>query len=128
MTVKFVTNESLRSYHYFGEEAEALGTRLDKVRGALANSKTEWARGYWQLAIDQLMLQWRSLPILHDGDAKMSIVPRWDIDYDFAEFRHDPVDNYGISDKIYNKIFNEPDLEKSWNRAIEEKLARCWNC
>lgn len=125
MSINFVTNDNIRNYYYFGEEAEALGGRLDRARSALARVKTEWGRCYWQGIVDQLMLQWRALPILHDSDAKMSIVPRWNIDYEFADFRSDPVGNLDIGDRLFNKIFREPDLEASWNREIERKLAKC---
>ena len=113
---------SLRNYRFLGDEAEVLGQRLDAARKSLADAKSDWAKQQWQSVIDQLLVQWRALPILHDGDAQMSIIPRWTIDYDFYSI--DTGVGYGMSDRMFEKLFKEPDLQGSWDRVREQRLAR----
>jgi hypothetical protein len=114
--------QDLRSYRFIGEEAESLGNRLDSARSALESARSPWARRYWNMVIDQLLFQWRSMPALHDGDASMSIIPRWIVDYDFYDIDHGP-GGYDITDKIFDEIFRTS-LDESWNRAREARLAR----
>ena len=114
--------QDLRSYRFIGEEAESLGGRLDSARKALESSTSPWARRYWAMVIGQLMFQWRSLPALHDGDAAMSIIPRWTVDYEFFEIDNNP-GKYNITDKIFDEIFRTS-LDESWDRAREARLAR----
>jgi hypothetical protein len=77
--------QDLRSYRFIGEEAESLGNRLDSARLALESARSPWSQRYWTMVIDQLLFQWRALPALHDGDAAMSIIPRWSVDYEFYD-------------------------------------------
>jgi hypothetical protein len=114
--------QDLRSYRFIGEEAESLGNRLDSARMALESAQSPWAKRYWNMVIDQLLFQWRSMPALHDGEASMSIVPRWTVDYDFYDIDHSP-GGYDITDKIFDEIFRTS-LDESWNRAREARLAR----
>ena len=120
-TNKEITQD-LRSYRFIGEEAEALGHRLDSARRALESAKSPWAKRYWAMVINQLLFQWRCLPALHDGDAAMSIIPRWTVDYEFFEIDHSP-SAYNITDKIFDEIFRTS-LDESWNRVREARLAR----
>ena len=114
--------QDLRSYRFIGEEAESLGNRLDAARLALESSTSAWAKRYWSMVIDQLMFQWRTLPALHDGDAAMSIIPRWTVNYEFFEIDNNP-GKYNITDKIFDEIFRIS-LDESWNRVREARLAR----
>ena len=114
--------QDLRSYRFIGEEAESLGNRLDFARSALKSSKSAWAKRYWNMVVEQLLFQWRCLPALHDGDAAMSIIPRWTVDYEFYEMDNNP-GRYNITDKIFDEIFRTS-LDESWNRAREARLAR----
>jgi len=114
--------QDLRSYRFIGEEAESLGNRLDAARSALESAQSPWSKRYWSMVIDQLLFQWRSMPALHDGDASMSIVPRWIVDYEFYDIDHSP-GGYDITDKIFDEIFRTS-LDESWNRAREARLAR----
>lgn len=118
---KEITHD-LRSFRFIGEEAEALGNRLDSARLILESARSPWARRYWQQVIDRLLFQWRSLPALHDGDATISVIPRWTVDYDFFEIDHSPGE-YNITDQIFDEIFRTS-LDKSWDRAREARLAR----
>lgn len=112
----------MKSYRFFGEEAEVLGQRLDAARQSLASAKSKWAQQYWQLAVDRLLFQWRQLPILHDGDAQVTIIPRWTIKYDFYE--KNTSYGYGISDRAFDAVFRtEANLDASWHRARETRLA-----
>jgi len=114
----------MKNYRFYGEEMEALGQRLDAARTALANSKTGWARNYWQQNVDRLLLQWRLLPILHDGEAQLTIIPRWEVMYDSFE-KHEGVDGSDFMDKIYNTVVNTtPDLQWSWDNNREKRLAK----
>ena len=115
-------DRNLRSYRFLGQEAEVLGTRLDAARRALKNARSDWARQYWKSAVEQLVFQWRCLPALHDGDAQMSMIPRWTVTYDYYS-RDDGV-GHGFADKIYERLFHEPDLQGSWDRVREARLAR----
>ena len=115
----------MKNYRFLGEEAEILGQRLDAARDACARAKrNSWAKNYWQQVIDSLLFQWRQLPILHDGDAQMDIIPRWIVDYDFYELAR-PHEEYGITDKFYDKIFkHDAELDSSWHAHREARLAK----
>ncbi len=104
-------------------EMEALGNRLDFAREALSNSTTAWARWYWQETIDRLMLQWRNLPALHDGEAQMTLIPRWSIDYEWWE-NSTEIAAWDITEKLFDKIYRA-DLNESWHRIRDERLIRC---
>jgi hypothetical protein len=114
----------MKSYRFLGEEAEALGTRLDSARNSLAKSKSAWARNYWSQTVERLLFQWRQLPVLHDADAQVTIIPRWTVSYDFYEKSND-VGHNGITDRAYNKVFRESaDLDASWENHRAARLAR----
>jgi hypothetical protein len=73
----------MKSYRFFGDEMEILGNRLDHARELAASSRSAWAQNYWSQNVEQLLFQWRQLPILHDGDAQMTLIPKWIVNYDF---------------------------------------------
>jgi hypothetical protein len=112
----------LKNYRFFGDEMEVLGSRLDAARKSLANSKTNWAQWYWSETINRLLLQWRSLPVLHDAAAQLTQLPRWHIDYEYWERGHE---NYGIDDRLFDLLFREPSLDASWNRIRDQRLQKC---
>ena len=114
---------ALKSYRFLGEEAEALGRRLDSARQSLKKSKTEWTQLYWKSVVDRLTLQWQHLPVLHDADAQTTIIPRWTVSYEFYE-RDDGIGQNGIGDKIFNRVFREPSLDASWEREINRQLTK----
>ena len=119
----------LRNWRFLGMEMEALGNRLDAARAALANSKTTWARWYWTETLDRLMLQWRSMPAMHDSDATMTVMPRWSTRYEWWEGT-DELGYSGLSgltDSLFNKVFRGEDLDSVWQRHRDERLMRC-NC
>ena len=114
----------MKNYRYLGDEAEVLGQRLDAARECLANSIKPWAQNYWRQNVERLVFQWRQLPILHDGDAQMTIIPRWTIDYNFYERGH-LNEGYGITDKFYDRLFrHDENLDASWHAHREARLAR----
>jgi hypothetical protein len=112
----------MKNYRFFGDEAELLGKRLDAARKSLAGSNTEWARKYWKSTVDQLVFQWRQLPILHDGDAQVTIIPRWTVRYDYFEDCEE-MGNYGITDRIFDEIFRT-NLDESWENHRAQRLAK----
>ena len=117
-------HSDLKGYRMIGEEAEALGNRLDHARKSLAGSKTKWARNYWAQTVERLLFQWKQLPVLHDGDAMVTIIPRWHVDYEFFE-RSEEVVHGGFFDRLYHKYTaNSPDLTGSWERHRAMRLAR----
>lgn len=113
----------MKSYRFFGDEAEILGNRLDQARECVKKAKTKWSKMYWQQNVDRLLWQWRQLPILHDGDAQVTIIPKWTVSYDFyerAEFT-----GHGITDRLYYKFFEtSANLDHSWEAHREKRLAR----
>lgn len=119
----------LRNWRFLGMEMEALGNRLDAARKSLAYARTDWARWYWSETVDRLMLQWRNLVPLHDGDARMSVIPRWHTDYEWWEGAQEV--SYagveGITDRLFDKIFRSDDLDSVWRRHRDERLMKC-NC
>jgi hypothetical protein len=125
----FHTQTDLRNWRFLGMEMEALGCRLDAARESLSKAKTDWARWYWQEILDRLMLQWRHLVPLHDGDARMTVIPRWATDYEWwegsTELQYTGVE--GLTDKLFEKIFRNEDLESVWRRRRDERIMRC-NC
>ena len=114
---------NLRNFRFLGEEAEALGLRLDAARKSLAESTTPWAINHWTKVVEQLVAQWRRLPILHDGEAKMSIIPRWTVDYNYYELAEEIPG--GISNRLYHAyVSKDPDLTWSWEHNREQRLAK----
>lgn len=114
----------MKSYRFFGDEAEILGNRLDYARKSLAKSTTEWSKNYWAQNVEKLLFQWRQLPILHDGDAQMTLVPRWSIDYEFYEKQVEH-NLYGVTDQIYDRVFrNSANLDASWENHRAQRLAK----
>lgn len=114
----------MKNYRFLGDEAEVLGNRLDQARKRVAESTTSWAKNYWSQNVERLLFQWHQLPILHDGDAQMTLIPRWAIDYEFYETSN-PIEYVGVSDRAYQKLFKESaDLESSWNNHRAARLAR----
>jgi hypothetical protein len=114
----------MKNYRFLGEEAEVLGQRLDAARLALAGAKSAWSKQYWSNVVDRLLFQWRQLPILHDADAQVTIIPRWTVDYNFYE-RQQEGNLYGVSDRFYDTIFRKnADLNASWENHRAARLAR----
>ena len=114
----------MKSYRFLGEEAEVLGARLDSARRSLAQAKSAWARNYWTQTVERLLFQWRQLPILHDADAMVTIIPRWTIAYDSVE-QSEPNLYNGVTDRAYQKLFRESiDLDASWHNHRAARLAR----
>jgi hypothetical protein len=114
----------MKNYRYYGDEAEILGLRIDAARASLGQSARPWAQNYWRQVIDSLLFQWRQLPVLHDGDAQVEIIPRWTVGYDFFELgvMHE---GDGFTDRAYHKFFRESvDIEASWHNHRESRLAR----
>ena len=123
--IEFVPNHTdLRNWRFLGMEMEALGARLDAAREALSQSRTDWARWYWTETLDRLMLQWRSMPIMHDGDACMTVMPRWSLGYDWWDGAEE-IGGFDISDKLFEKIFRGENLDESWNRIRDKRLMKC---
>lgn len=113
----------MKNYRFLGEEAEVLGNRLDAARKSLAGARSAWAKNYWAQAVERLLFQWRQLPILHDADAMVTIIPRWNINYEFYEQAE--YTGHGIADRAYNTIFRESaDLEESWHNHRAQRLAK----
>jgi hypothetical protein len=119
---KILPEVDLRNFRFLGEEAESLGRRLDAARKSLAKSTTPWAQNHWSNTVEQLVAQWRRLPVLHDGDAKMSVIPRWTVNYDFYELSDEPVTRLFDLDNFYNR--GQPDLSWSWDNNRAQRLAR----
>jgi hypothetical protein len=125
--VEFVPMQTdLRNWRFLGMEMEALGTRLDAARESLARAKTDWARWYWTETLDRLMLQWRSMPILHDADVTMTLVPRWMVNYEWWDGTAE-IGGWDISDQLFDKIFRTDDLDSVWRRHRDARLMKC-NC
>jgi len=123
--IEFVPNHTdLRNWRFLGMEMEALGTRLDAARKSLSQSRNDWARWYWTETLDRLMLQWRTMPIMHDGDACMTVMPRWSLDYDWWDGAEE-IGGFDISDKLFEKIFRGENLDESWNRIRDKRLMKC---
>lgn len=124
-SVEFLsTHTDLRNWRFLGTEMEALGTRLDAARESLSRSKNDWSKSYWSQTVESLLFQWRQLPVLHDADARMTLVPRWTVDYEFYE--HGVMhEGHGFTDRAYQKLFkHDADLEASWHAHREQRLAR----
>lgn len=120
---KMLAEVDLRNFRFLGEEAEGLGRRLDAARKSLAESTTPWAVNHWSKTVEQLVAQWRRLPVLHDADAKMSVIPRWTVDYNFYELAEEI--RMGISSQLYhNYVAKDPDLSWSWENNRAQRLAR----
>jgi hypothetical protein len=123
-TERIIPQVDLRNFRFLGEEAEALGLRLDAARKSLSESTTPWAQNYWSKTVEQLIMQWRRLPILHDADAKMSVIPKWTVSYEFYEMSGEPVGRFiDVFDRFYNN-HGAPDLSWSWENNRAQRLAR----
>jgi hypothetical protein len=125
--VEFVPmHTDLRNWRFLGMEMEALGTRLDAAREALSRAKSDWSRWYWTETLDRLMLQWRSMPVMHDGDATMTLMPRWTANYEWWDGTVE-IGGWDISDQLFDKIFRTDDLDSVWRRHRDARLMKC-NC
>lgn len=114
----------MKSYRFLGEEAEILGGRLDAARRSLAGAKSPWAKQYWTNAVERLLFQWRQLPVLHDADAQVTIIPRWTVDYNFYE-KAGAHENYSLTEKAFDALFrNDVNLNASWENHRAARLAR----
>ena len=114
----------MKSYRFYGDEMEILGNRLDQARQRAAESKNAWAKNYWSQNVERLLFQWRQLPVLHDGDANVTIIPKWTVDYDFYE-KAGAHEYTGITERAYDKLFREKaNLDSSWHTHREQRLAR----
>jgi hypothetical protein len=117
----------MKNYRFFGDEMEILGRRLDNAREALDRSKSSknaWGINHWSQVVDRLLFQWRQLPMLHDGEASNSVIPRWTIDYNFYELGRFH-ESYGLTDKFYDKLFkHNAELDHSWHTNREQRLAK----
>ena len=114
----------MKSYRFYGDEMEILGQRLDHARDRVAKSKSEWAQNYWSQNVERLLFQWRQLPILHDGDAITTIIPRWTVDFDFYEI-NGPIEYVGVTERAYEKLFRESvNLDTSWHNHRAQRLAK----
>ena len=107
-------------------EMEALGTRLDAAREALGRAQSEWSHWYWTETLERLMLQWRSMPAMHDGDATMTLMPRWSTNYEWWDGTVE-IGGWDISDQLFDKIFRTDDLDSVWRRHRDARLMKC-NC
>ena len=128
--IEFVPmHTDLRNWRFLGMEMEALGVRLDAARAVLASAKTDWARWYWTETVDRLMLQWRSMPAMHDSDATMTVMPRWTTSYEWWEGTDELgyTGLEGLTDSLFNRVFRGEDLDSVWHRHRDERLMRC-NC
>ena len=112
----------MKSYRYLDNNIGLLGKRLDAAHAALARSKTKWAKNQWQLTINRLTFQWRNLPILHDGDAVGTDIPRWSIDYNWYE-KSEEIGGLDLFDKLFHS-YKRPDLHWSWENHREQRLAK----
>jgi hypothetical protein len=125
--VEFVPmHTDLRNWRFLGMEMEALGARMDAAREALSKAKSDWAHWYWTETLDRLMLQWRAMPIMHDGDVTMTQLPRWTLNYEWFDGTAE-IGGWDISDQLFDKLFRVENLDDSWNRIRDERLMRC-NC
>jgi glycyl-tRNA synthetase (class II) len=114
----------MKNYRHYGDEMEILGNRLDHARRCATNAKSSWAKNYWKQNVEQLLFQWRQLPILHDGNAQMTIIPKWTVDYEFYEI-NGPIEYVGVTERAYYKLFkHNANLESSWHSHREQRLAR----
>ena len=125
--VEFVPmHTDLRNWRFLGMEMEALGTRLDAAREALSRARTDWARWYWTETLERLMLQWRSMPAMHDGDATMTLMPRWSTNYEWwegtDEIGYSGLE--GLTEALFDKIFRTDDLDAVWRRHRDSRLMR----
>jgi hypothetical protein len=114
----------MKNYRFLGDEAEILGNRLDHARDRAAKATSAWAKNYWSQNVERLLFQWRQLPILHDGDATMTLIPRWTVDYEYVE-KARPHEYVGITDRAYDKLFRESaNLDASWHAHRAQRLAK----
>ena len=114
----------MKNYRFLGEEAEVLGKRLDAARKSLGGAQSPWAKHYWGSAVERLLFQWRQLPVLHDAEAQVTIIPRWTVSYDFYE-KHIGANGFDMTDRAYHKLFRDSvDLDASWHAHREQRLAR----
>jgi len=114
----------MKNYRFFGDEMEVLGNRLDHARDCASKSRSDWAKNYWRQNEERLLFLWRQLPILHDGDAVSTIIPRWTIDYEFVE-KAGAHEYTGVTERAYEKLFRENvNLDSSWHTHRESRLAK----
>ena len=114
----------MKNYRFLGDEADVLGNRMDYARKMAKESRSAWAKNYWSQNVERLLFQWRQLPVLHDADARTTIIPRWTVSYDFYE-ANGPIEYVGITERAYEKLFkHDVNLDASWHAHREQRLAK----
>jgi hypothetical protein len=123
--VEFVpVQNNMHNWRFIGMEMEALGQRLDSAREALSRANSKWSRWYWTETLNRLMIQWQHLPALHDGEAQMTLLPRWTVNYDFYEGANE-IGGFDIIDQTYHTVFRDSvNLDASWEAHRAARLAK----
>jgi hypothetical protein len=122
------TDVRLKDFSFWGEEMESLGNRLDAARHCLSEAKSQWAKSYWQETVDRLLFRWKCLPALHDGQAKLSTIDHFRIDYDWWETHQELGSSIFDIDRIFDHFGRfrniQKELNQSWDQNRANRLAR----
>lgn len=129
--VEYVVPEFFKDWANSGAELEALGRRLDAVRGIIAELEARedgggWALNHWRDAEAVILRKWRQVVLLKDTGLRQRSVLRDgpEIDYSWWE-KHDGIGGPAFPILgIFDSWFNRPNLAWSWEKAINEKLQK----
>jgi hypothetical protein len=125
--IKYVSlNESFKDWKDSQPEIEAMGNRLDSVRGAIAGCKPgTWAHTHWSQVEAVVFRKWSMMIKLQQSGLRQVGPDRgFDIDYSWWE-KDDGTGGFNIPAlDVFGKIGGGPSLEWSWANAMEQKLQK----
>lgn len=119
--------EIYKDWRDAGYEIEMIGQQLDKAREALARCKKgTWAYNYWNTASTRLFNKWRNkvtmkaVGLVQVGRRD----PDWTVRTDWWEGAEEVAGTSMIWIHLADKLTGGPNLERSWQKAQEEKLQK----
>lgn len=124
--IKYVSlNESFKDWKDSHPEIEAMGRRLDSVRGAIGRSKPgTWAHTHWTQIEAVVFRKWSMMIQLQlSGLRQVGPERSFQIEYNWWE-PSDEVKSLIPVPNFMNEWFNHSDLAHSWEKAKEQKLQK----
>ena len=110
-----------RAYRYTDPQLEQLGRRIDAVRTAITQSKSEWGHRYWSQLEAVLIRKWKYLISREDLAVVDTDPPQTEIDYSWWEPACEP----GLALPMFGRM-EQWAMEKFSSTRIQEGLARSW--
>jgi len=134
-TVEYVTPQFYKDWAQADAEIEALGRRLDAVRGLIVELEQRgdevesWALRHWREVEDVVLRKWKHTVLLKQSGLRQVGVTREgpDIDYSWWEKSDEIAMRLPLIDGFTNWLtdrVSSPNFDRAWAMAQEEKLQK----